>query len=100
MKQIVFVVVTNIAFLFTHAQKATPLWQDFIEAKKKGTTAILPDFSYAGYHFSEKAIPDVSGKKKFAVTDYGSHKGAKSTKDFLMFFVTFVALWERKKLAI
>ena len=72
MKKIVSVIVASFAFLFTHAQKVTPLWQDFIEAKKKGTTAILPDFSYAGYHFSEKTIPDVSGKERFIVTDYGA----------------------------
>ncbi len=69
MKKIVFIVLGHIAFLFTHAQKATPLWQDFIEAKKKGTTPILPDFSYAGYHFSENAIPDRFRKEK--VFGYG-----------------------------
>jgi len=72
MKKIAFAFVANLAFLFANAQKATPLWQDFVAAKEKGTTPVLPDFSYAGYHFSEKIIPDVSGKKKFIVTDYGA----------------------------
>lgn len=54
------------------AQKAVPLWQDFVVARRTGTTPVLPDFSYAGYHFSEKPIPDVSGQKYFRVTDYGA----------------------------
>lgn len=54
------------------AQQFTPLWQDFIDAKNNGKTPILPDFSYAGYHFSEKSIPSVSGKKVYNVTDFGA----------------------------
>jgi hypothetical protein len=72
MKKIIFLLIANAIFLFVNAQKVTPLWQDFIEAKEKGTTPVLPDFSYAGYHFSERTIPDVSGKKRFTVTDYGA----------------------------
>src|SRR4029078_4208608 len=43
----------------TEVTEVAPLWKDFLEAKKKGTTPVLPDFSYAGYHFSEKEIPSV-----------------------------------------
>ena len=50
----------------------TPLWTDFVQAKAKGTTPVLPDFSYAGYHFSEKEIPAVTNRKYFIVTDYGA----------------------------
>jgi hypothetical protein len=46
-----------------HAQNVTPLWKDFVEAKNTGKTPVLPDFSYAGYHFSETEIPSVAGVK-------------------------------------
>ncbi len=72
MKQIIFFLITVMSCFFAAAQHATPLWQDFVEAKKKGATPVLPDFSYAGYHFSERTIPDIAGKKKFIVTDYGA----------------------------
>ncbi len=39
--------------------------------KDKGQS-ILPDFSYAGYQSSEKAIPDRNDYKVFNVTDYGA----------------------------
>jgi hypothetical protein len=58
--------------LTTKAQPVAPLWQNFVDARQTGGTPTLPDFSYAGYHFSEKAIPDVSGRKFFRVTDYGA----------------------------
>jgi len=32
----------------------------------------LPDYSYSGYHFSEKDLPDVSSYTYFDVTDYGA----------------------------
>ncbi|MFT3827174.1 MAG: DUF4955 domain-containing protein [Chitinophagaceae bacterium] len=66
---------TVLAILCTYAinaQTVAPLWKDFVTAKKNGTTPVLPDFSYAGYHFSEAVIPDVSGKKYFKVTDFGA----------------------------
>lgn len=54
------------------AQQISPLWLDFVKAKQQGTTAILPDFSYAGYHWSEKELPSLAGKKVFKVDDYGA----------------------------
>lgn len=54
------------------AQKVAPLWEDFVKAKKSGGTPVLPDFSYAGYGFSEIPLPSVSGKKIFKVDDYGA----------------------------
>lgn len=59
-------------YSITFAQKVSPLWTDFVAAKQTGKTPILPDFSFAGYHFSEKPIPEVSGKKVFNVVDYGA----------------------------
>ena len=47
------------------------LWKDFVQSRRTGAEPILPDFSYAGYHYSNKPIPDVSGPV-FRVTDYGA----------------------------
>jgi len=47
------------------------LWQDFVDAKANGTEAVLPDFSYAGYHYCEVPIPDIEAPV-FDVTDYGA----------------------------
>lgn len=54
------------------AQTVAPLWTDFVNARSAGTTPVLPDYSYAGYHLSEKPIPDVSGRPFFDVTHYGA----------------------------
>lgn len=62
-----FITVTTAA-----AQTEAPLWKEFTLAKQNGKTPTLPDFSYAGYAFSEKQIPDVSGWKYFNVTRYGA----------------------------
>jgi hypothetical protein len=72
MKRILFSALVLGTVTGANAQKTTPLWQDFVEARRTGKTPVLPDFSYAGYHFSEKAIPDVSKRKYFKVTDYGA----------------------------
>jgi hypothetical protein len=54
---------------------ATPgnskLWQDFVRASRSGSEPILPDFSYAGYHYSTRPIPDRRGPV-FPVTEYGA----------------------------
>lgn len=55
-----------------HKGDLAPLWQDYLDARQKGETPILPDFSYAGYHFSEKEIPELSDRKHFNVRDYGA----------------------------
>ena len=49
-------------------------YRDFVESKEDGSTPILPDFSYAGYHNFEKPVPDVNtlGYMTFDVTDYGA----------------------------
>ncbi|MGJ8639741.1 MAG: DUF4955 domain-containing protein [Opitutaceae bacterium] len=46
-------------------------WQDFKNAQQNGSEPILPDFSYAGYHYSEVPIPDPE-HKVFNVKDYGA----------------------------
>src|SRR5262249_46891908 len=47
------------------------LWRDFVNAAEAGREPILPDFSYAGYRYSDHAIPEVAGPV-FRVTDYGA----------------------------
>lgn len=73
MKYLIILLLALILPPFTQAQTVSPLWKDYIEAKRNGKTPVLPDFSYAGYHFSEKPIPDVMNfKKVFRVTDFGA----------------------------
>lgn len=40
--------------------------------KKDKSTSLLPDFSYAGYHSGENAIPDVRNYKVFNVLNFGA----------------------------
>lgn len=47
-------------------------WQQFKQAKSDGTEPALPDFSYAGYQYSEQPIPDTSTWTVFDVTKYGA----------------------------
>ena len=51
------------------------VWKDFVEARENNTQSILPDYSYSGYYFSEKELPDISGYTYFNVTDYGAIAG-------------------------
>ena len=46
-------------------------YQQFVEASKAGTEPVLPDFSYSGYHYFSKPVPDVSSDI-FDVTQYGA----------------------------
>jgi len=46
----------------------TSLWKEFVADP---TSALLPDFSYSGYHHGEKAIPEIKGPV-FNVVDYGA----------------------------
>jgi len=48
------------------------LWQQFKAATLAGTEPTLPDFSYAGYDYSESPIPDTSGWPVFSITNYGA----------------------------
>lgn len=47
------------------------LWQEYAKDHEAGKQTELPDFSYAGYHFGEVAIPEVD-HKIFDVTDFGA----------------------------
>ena len=46
-------------------------YQQFVKAKEHGTEPILPDFSYSGYHYFNKPVPDVA-HPIFDVTTYGA----------------------------
>lgn len=54
------------------AQTTAPSWTSFVEDQEEGKQSTLPDYSYAGYHFSGDEIPDVSSWTQFNVTDYGA----------------------------
>ena len=47
------------------------LWEDYLAARTTGEEATLLDFSYAGYEYGERGIPDV-GYPVFLVDDYGA----------------------------
>ena len=47
------------------------VWENFVSSKKNSVEPILPDFSYAGYKYSEQAIPIVN-YKVFNVQDFGA----------------------------
>ena len=63
-----------LSFLIPSSVIATEplLWQQFKAAKKTGSESTLPDFSYAGYNYSESDIPDTSGWTEFNVTNFGA----------------------------
>ena len=46
-------------------------YQQFVDALQTGDEPILPDFSYSGYHYFAKPIPDVQADT-FNVIDYGA----------------------------
>jgi len=63
--------ISCICYQDAHCQ--TPdVWTNFVEAQVNGDQPMLPDYSYSGYYFSEKELPDVSGYTYFDVTDYGA----------------------------
>ena len=70
-----FLLIFSMSVWGASAQEVAPAWKDFVAARKEGKTPRIPDFSFAGYHWSEKAIPDQSGRKQYRVTDYGALPG-------------------------
>ncbi|RXP50976.1 DUF4955 domain-containing protein, partial [Lutibacter sp. HS1-25] len=51
-----------------------PSWVDFAQKKltNKLSEAKLNEFSFSGYHFSEKGLPNVSSWNRLNVTDFGA----------------------------
>ncbi|MBI4977999.1 MAG: DUF4955 domain-containing protein [Spirochaetes bacterium] len=64
-------VITFTAVSLLSSAETSRLWNDFLEAREKGTEPMLPDFSCAGYNCGETPIPDVAGPV-FDVTKYGA----------------------------
>ena len=48
------------------------LWRQFKSATLAGAEPVLPDFSFAGYDYSESSIPDTSDWTVYNVTNYGA----------------------------
>ncbi|RJE73042.1 DUF4955 domain-containing protein [Reichenbachiella sp. MSK19-1] len=71
MKRLILLCVATWCVLSVQAQVA-PIWENYLSDRAAGITPELYDYSYAGYHFSEKEIPDVSAWTQFDVTDYGA----------------------------
>lgn len=74
MKKIIYSVSLLFGFTVCAQNTEAPSWVDFAKKKLTGnlSEATLSDFSYTGYHFSEKELPDVSGWNTISVTDYGA----------------------------
>lgn len=54
------------------SQTVAPSWIDFVDGRAEGRETLLPDYSFAGYHFSEKPIPDTASWTQLHVTDFGA----------------------------
>ena len=57
--------------LSSYAEESA-LWRQFLDAKATGSEPTLPDFSYAGYDYSESPLPDTSRWTIFDVRDFGA----------------------------
>ncbi len=66
-----FILSVILSVFHCNAQKNVSVWKNYITAKKQNTEPILPDFSYAGYSYSNEAIPRVD-YKIFDITKYGA----------------------------
>eukprot|EP00127_Corallochytrium_limacisporum_P003512 Clim_evm140s149 gene=Clim_evmTU140s149 len=62
---------TALVVSVTNAQEVAQIWQDYVSDMDAGRIPRLPDFSYAGYKWSEEPIPTVTGPV-FNVDDYGA----------------------------
>ena len=60
------------SLLLNSAREHHHMWTQFKQAKLSATEPTLPDFSYAGYNYSETPIPDTSSWPIFDVTNYGA----------------------------
>ncbi len=56
----------------TETQTEAPSWLEFARSRHTGEAARLPDYSYAGYQFSERPIPDTTTWLTLDVTEYGA----------------------------
>jgi hypothetical protein len=70
-KKILYLFVLMAQAGILHGQQTQPS-QLFENFKTDKSRSLLPDFSYAGYHCGEKAIPDVKSDAVFNVLDFGA----------------------------
>ncbi|MFB9058110.1 DUF4955 domain-containing protein [Mariniflexile ostreae] len=71
MKYIRLILAFTIFVIMGAKAQNSAVWEDFKISKKIGKEAVLPDFSYAGYKYSEVEIPLVN-YKVFNVLDFGA----------------------------
>ncbi|MGB5943192.1 MAG: DUF4955 domain-containing protein [Leeuwenhoekiella sp.] len=73
-KYIVLLIIVLAATPSIAQNPEAPSWLDFTTKRAINDlkNSVLLDYSYAGYHFSEKELPDVSGWKTVSVVDYGA----------------------------
>lgn len=69
-----FLVVLSFCILSYANAQIAPSWVDFAQKRSDGDmkNSVLPDYSYAGYHFSDKEIPDLSSWHTIDVTTHGA----------------------------
>ncbi len=67
----VFSVLVGLSLISFCTAQQSDIWEEFKQAEQQNTTAVLPNFSYAGYKRSNVAIPHVN-YTVFKVTDYGA----------------------------
>ncbi|MGB3468191.1 MAG: hypothetical protein WBA74_23095, partial [Cyclobacteriaceae bacterium] len=48
------------------------VWNEYLDDWQNGTTGTILNYSFAGYHFSEKETPDVTQWTYFDITEYGA----------------------------
>lgn len=70
-KRLLLVLSGILCHALTYGQ-SPEIWLDYLEDKSNGLIPELNDYSFAGYHFSEKEIPDVVGWTHFNVVDFGA----------------------------
>ncbi|RKR14420.1 pectate lyase-like protein [Maribacter vaceletii] len=66
-----FVVLVALFAVFGCKAQKESVWDNYVNASKKGQEAILPNFSFAGYKYSEQPIPRVN-YPVFNVVDFGA----------------------------
>lgn len=54
------------------AEDIAPSWIDYVDGRAEKRETLLPDYSFAGYHFSERSIPDTSSWTELNVSNYGA----------------------------
>lgn len=67
-----FLVLTGMLCHVISYGQVPEIWQDYLNDKSKGIIPELSDYSYAGYRFSDKEIPNVDGWTQFNIVHFGA----------------------------